>query len=90
VCSAVVSIGILVRGLWSGRADAVKLHAFVWLAVVINAGIMAASSNPDDRYQARLVWLIPFSVLVSLSRQLEARRQSRSGGCVHTVPRQSG
>jgi hypothetical protein len=66
MCSAAVSIGIVVRGLWRGSGDTLKLHAFVWAAVVANAAIVGVLSGSDDRYQARLVWLIPFSVLVSL------------------------
>jgi hypothetical protein len=43
-------------------------------AFVSNAAIVAISNEPDDRFHARLAWLIPFSVLVSASRSRHRAR----------------
>lgn len=42
-------------------------HATVWLALVGNAALCANLSSPFPRYQARLVWLLPFAVLLTLA-----------------------
>jgi len=36
--------------------------AFILLALIGNAAICGALSNPHDRYQSRLIWLVPFGL----------------------------
>jgi hypothetical protein len=48
--------------LWSSEWDAAMLLATVMLALLGNAFICGALSNPHDRYQSRLIWLAPFAV----------------------------
>jgi hypothetical protein len=77
VFSAVVSIGIVLWDLWNGMMDMATLqHIFVWAAMVSNAAIVSISNEPDDRFQARLAWLIPFSVLVSACRTRPLTREA--------------
>jgi len=46
----------LARG-WRLSTPAAALLFLVTIGAVVNGGITAIFSNPDDRYQARLVWL---------------------------------
>lgn len=56
------------------RSDSV-LPAFVLVALLGNAFICGALSNPHDRYQSRLMWLAPFAlVLIEANRSLFALR----------------
>ncbi|MBB6252881.1 hypothetical protein [Nitrospirillum iridis] len=52
------------------RRDGVALGAllFLWAALAGNALICGALSNPHDRYQNRLVWLVPVFALALNSR----------------------
>ncbi len=55
-------IGLLIIGGWGLRARRHALAAlalFTFLALLGNAFICGALSNPHDRYQGRLVWLAP-------------------------------
>jgi hypothetical protein len=42
-----------------------SLAAFLFFALVVNAIICGALSNPHDRYQSRLVWLAPLVVAIA-------------------------
>ena len=56
---------LLPIAIWSwrnGRRDLTSLALFVFLALLGNAFICGALSNPHDRYQSRLVWLAPLVV----------------------------
>ena len=79
-CSAPISIGIVLRGLRRDPTRTAKLHAFVWATIGCNAAIVAMLVVPDNRYGARVAWLVPFSVLVSSSRGFEWWRASRKWG----------
>jgi len=53
-------LGLLVVVAWGlrvGRHDLAGLALFMLLALLGNAFICGALSNPHDRYQSRLVWL---------------------------------
>jgi hypothetical protein len=41
----------------------------VLLAILANAFVCGALSNPHDRYGARIAWLAPFIVLLAASRR---------------------
>jgi hypothetical protein len=49
-------------GLRSGRHDLAAAALFILLALLGNAFICGALSNPHDRYQGRLAWLAPLIV----------------------------
>jgi hypothetical protein len=51
------------------------------LALIGNAVICGALSNPHDRYQSRLMWLVPFAlVLIVGDWPISALRPSRESG----------
>jgi hypothetical protein len=53
-------LGLLIIGGWglrTRRHDLAALALFTFLALLGNAFICGALSNPHDRYQGRLVWL---------------------------------
>jgi hypothetical protein len=45
----------------------------VLLALLANAGISGGLSNPNDRYQNRLAWLAPFTLMIALAGSLRRR-----------------
>ncbi|MEA1672453.1 hypothetical protein [Nitrospirillum sp. BR 11163] len=65
------------------RRDGVALGAllFLWAALAGNALICGALSNPHDRYQNRLVWLVPVFALV-----LHARLRQADGTADEVAP----
>ncbi len=68
---AIAVVRVLLR---RRRKDAVLL-VFVLTALIANAVICGALSNPHDRYQSRLLWLAPFAlVLIEANRPLFALR----------------
>jgi hypothetical protein len=73
VASAALSLWLLAFHIWSGRTEAVQLHALVWLVVIINALLIGVLNEPHPRYGARVDWLITLSVLLSLARVVRAR-----------------
>jgi len=50
-------------------ADLGTLGTVVALALLANAVVCGALSNPHDRYGARMVWLAPFVVLLAAARR---------------------
>jgi len=72
-------LGLLPAAIWSwrnGRPDLAALALFVFLALLGNALICGALSNPHDRYQSRLVWLAP---LVAGMIIVDCRERLRGG-----------
>jgi hypothetical protein len=55
-------------------ADIGQLAAVAALALLANAFICGALSNPHDRYGARMVWLATLAVALALVRVYERRR----------------
>ena len=53
-------------GLSSGRHDLAGAAVFVLLALLGNAFICGALSNPHHRYQSRIVWLAPLIVTMAV------------------------
>ena len=51
-----------------------KLVVFIVIGVLVNALVCGTLSEPYDRYQARVVWLIPF--LAGLIYQMTSRRSA--------------
>ncbi len=49
------------------RRSAATLSLFVMIALLGNAVICGVLSNPHDRYQSRLVWLAPLSLIIALA-----------------------
>lgn len=58
--------------------DAGRLLALIVWGLVVNAALMGALAGVADRYQARLVWLVPlFAVALLLSGRLPRERHSQ-------------
>jgi len=55
-----------------------EFAAAMSVAVLANAFVCGAMSNPHDRYGARIVWLGSFAALTALLRLAESRRMARS------------
>jgi hypothetical protein len=54
---------------------------FIFIALIGNAAICGALSNPHDRYQSRLIWLAPFGLaLIVGDWPIFALRPSRESG----------
>ncbi len=66
-------------GLHSKRHDLAGLASFTLLALLGNAFICGALSNPHDRYQSRLIWLatLVIGMTVVCWRQLWTEKQNR-------------
>lgn len=56
--------GTFAWALRGGHRREALLLGFVLVALLGNAAICGALSNPHDRYQSRLLWLAPFAVLL--------------------------
>lgn len=72
-------IGLLPVAIWSrrsGRGDLAAFAVFVFFALLGNAFICGALSNPHNRYQSRLVWLASLAVGMAFVAYRE-KRQNR-------------
>ena len=47
------------------------LLGFVLLALAGNAAICGILSGPHDRYQSRLIWIVPFAILLAAARSCD-------------------
>ena len=64
---------------WRSNASAEErllgaLGCYVVLVLVINAGVCGALSGPVDRYQARLMWLVPMTAVLIAALKWSALR----------------
>jgi hypothetical protein len=76
--AASVALPVLAALMWRQHCRQEALLAtMVFLVLVGNAAICGVISSPNDRYQARLVWLAPLTIgltIKSCIRDAEARR----------------
>jgi hypothetical protein len=63
---ATILVAAVQRRNWTDR---VFLPAFILITLLGNAFICGALSNPQDRYQSRLIWLACFAVLLLLAKR---------------------
>lgn len=56
---------VAIWGLRTGRRDLALLALFVAIALIGNAFINGALSNPHDRYQSRIVWLATLVMIIA-------------------------
>jgi MFS family permease len=75
---ALLSMALLPLIMWFARrkilpAKLGQLAAAVSLALVANAFVCGALSNPHDRYGARIVWLAVFAVVLAIARTATPR-----------------
>jgi hypothetical protein len=71
------SLPVLLLLAWRGvvAAEIGELAAVCMLALLANAFICGALSDPHDRYGARMVWLAGFTVALAAAYSVERRRQ---------------
>ena len=66
--AVLVSLGLITGGMVFGRPAADRLFRFILcfaaMAIVANAAVCASISASDDRYGARVIWLIPLCCLL--------------------------
>jgi nitrate reductase NapE component len=75
VIASVVAIGVFGFLVWRRRSPRiVGLGLVILLAVVANAFVTGALSTVEDRYQSRVVWLIPFLACVLALNWREDKR----------------
>lgn len=65
---------VVIWGLRRGQSDLAALALFTLLALLGNAFISGALSNPHDRYQSRMAWLATLVVAMAVTRWWEGRR----------------
>lgn len=71
-----LSAAILLLFFQFGRRST-QYKPWVWLVVVlaayllVNAAVCGVLSNPVDRYQARVIWLVPFFAMILLTQFLK-------------------
>lgn len=74
---ATLATGLLVIPRLAGRDGRTSaMAAFLLLAILGNAFICGALSNPNHRYQSRVVWVAVFAVAVGAMRMREKREVS--------------
>lgn len=75
--TTLAALVIVATGLWRRRATTadpvVAWGVFVLAALLLNAAICGALSGPNDRYQARVVWLLPLLAAGLMARRHEPR-----------------
>jgi hypothetical protein len=60
-----LAVALLPLIVWLRRDRRIASHAaYLFFALIINAVICGALSNPHDRYQSRLAWLAPLAVVI--------------------------
>jgi hypothetical protein len=79
---------VAVSGVWfallylaGSRADR-RIRELMWItaaALITNAAICGVLSGPSDRYQSRMIWLVPFLLCVAVLTAVNARRTLPSG-----------
>jgi hypothetical protein len=73
-------------GGWRRRFDVMAiLPAYLLVALLGNAFICGVLSNPHDRYQSRMLWVVPFTLALLSGRQLLGRQPS--DGSLSPLPR---
>jgi hypothetical protein len=75
IAMALLPAIMLLAGAKTLPADIGELAAVVTFALLANAFVCGALSNPHDRYGARMVWLATFTVAMALIGVYEQRRR---------------
>jgi hypothetical protein len=68
--------GLFLRQQWSPRV--IALATIIGFVVVVNAAVTGVLANVEDRYQARVIWLVPLLAAVLVLTWLDERRRTRS------------
>ncbi len=65
IAAALLPVLIVAGVKWWDRPDLSLLAATVAVALIVNAVVCGALSNPHDRYGARLIWLAPLTLMLA-------------------------
>jgi hypothetical protein len=60
---------LLILAAWSMDAELAVFLGTIMLALIGNAVICGALSNPHDRYQSRLIWIATFAIALAASNR---------------------
>ena len=80
VAAALVLIGILMPFIWRrGRPRVFGLTAVIVFVVIANALVTGVLANVEDRYQSRVIWLVPLLAAVFVLEWLDHRTRRIAG-----------
>jgi hypothetical protein len=77
IAALILALGV---SLWRGAGRESVLLGFVLVALIGNAIVCGALSNPHDRYQSRLIWIVPFALALLAAQTPIALRQREESG----------
>ncbi len=81
VMTSLVLIGILLPFIWRRRRPQVlQLAAVIVFMVIANAFVTGVLSEVEDRYQSRVIWLLPLLAGVLVLEELDHRTRRDSKG----------
>ncbi len=73
--SAIALVAVCAAGgVWRDR----RLRALIGLvlvALIVNAAVCGALSAPSERYQSRMIWLVPFLLILAVLTAIEGQRK---------------
>ena len=67
---------LLIRAIQRGDSVMIGLVSVVLATVLINAAVCGILSVPADRYQSRVIWLLPLLGALALSRRPQEARNA--------------
>ena len=82
VLSAVLLVGLVIGALRQRDSLAVGLAMIVVATLVLNAVIAGTLSSVHDRYQSRVIWLVPFALLALWLRRSAAAAPHTTSGTI--------
>jgi hypothetical protein len=92
--AVIVSLGVI--GLWAAFGRRLWSRPLAGLSVIVayvllaNAAVTGNISNVEDRYQARVIWLVPLLALVFLLTWLDGRFSKHAKAVSQEAPSGSG
>ena len=69
---------------WCRDHRSAAFLTLIMLALMTNAVICGALSNPHDRYQSRLIWLALFAVVLTVAQPADLRYRVKNAGTLQT------
>jgi hypothetical protein len=79
-------IAILGLAIWRTESEASLFLGVVLTALLGNALICGALSNPHDRYQSRLMWMVSFAVVLVAAAGMAKWRRALANSSVSKAP----
>ena len=79
IASVLVLVGVSVSQIRPLPREHLALVVFVGLGIIGNAAICGILSSPADRYQSRVIWLLPLLAAASVIARMSHVRRYASG-----------